>query len=474
LILFSEAVAAVVITVSVEVCAVFPLIVTELGARLQVGGSLAAAGLTEQLRFTIPVNPFDGVNVIAAVFPVVAPGSMLIAAVPPLMTKVGSGVTVRAMDVAAVKVPEVPVTVTVTGPPAVAEPAAVSVSTWVPANVPAANDAVTPLGKPVAARATLPVNPPTSVTEMVLVPLLPAATDTLFGAAESVKLGGTLTVRAMEAVAVRPPEVPVIVTGTGPPNVAVLLAVSVTTLEPVVGLVANAAVTPLGNPETASVTLPLNPLAPFTVIVSVLLLPWATDREDAEVERVKLGDGLTVTATLVDADKLPEIPVMVTVTGPPTVAVPLADRVSALELVAGLVANAAVTPLGKPDAESITLPLNPFARVIVMVSGSAAAPWTTARLVTPDESVKLGGAFTVSATVVEPVRDPEVPLIVTVTGPPSVAVLDAVSVSTLELVAGFVAKPAVTPLGNPDAVRVTPPVNPPTPDTVIVLVPLLP
>jgi len=72
--------------------------------------------------------------------------------------------------------------------------------------------------------------------------------------------------------------------------------------------------------------------------------------------------------------------------------------------------------------------------------------------------------------VVEAVSVPEVPLIVTVTGPPAVAVLLTVSESTLELVAGLVAKEAVTPLGNPDAASVTLPVNPPMPVTVMVSV----
>jgi hypothetical protein len=68
------------------------------------------------------------------------------------------------------------------------------------------------------------------------------------------------------------PEVPVIVTVYAP-AVAELLAVSVTTLEPVVGLVENDAVTPLGSPEAASVTLPPNPFTSVTVMVSVALLP---------------------------------------------------------------------------------------------------------------------------------------------------------------------------------------------------------
>jgi hypothetical protein len=46
--------AAVVVTVSVEVCAAVPLRVNEAGLRLQVGGSLTAEGLMEQLRLTRP------------------------------------------------------------------------------------------------------------------------------------------------------------------------------------------------------------------------------------------------------------------------------------------------------------------------------------------------------------------------------------------------------------------------------------
>ena len=81
--------------------------------------------------------------------------------------------------------------------------------------------------------------------------------------------------------------------------------------------------------------------------------------------------------------------------------------------------------------------------------------------------------MTASEIVANAVSAPEVPLIVIVDVPVA-AVLLAVSVSTLEPVAGFVANAAVTPLGNPVAASVTAPVNPPTSLTEIVLVPLLP
>jgi len=79
----------------------------------------------------------------------------------------------------------------------------------------------------------------------------------------------------------------------------------------------------------------------------------------------------------------------------------------------------------------------------------------------------------VSAIVVVAVSEPEVPVIVTV-DEPVVAVALAVSVSRLVPVVGLVPKEAVTPLGKPDAARVTLPVKPPTSVTVMVLVPLLP
>src|ERR1700728_1317452 len=92
------------------------------------------------------------------------------------------------------------------------------------------------------------------------------------------------TVSASFVVAVKLPEVPVIVT-VADPVVAVLLAVSVSTLVPVVGVVANAAV----RPDAARVTLPVNPPTSVTVIVLVPLLPWVIVRLLGESDSVKLG-----------------------------------------------------------------------------------------------------------------------------------------------------------------------------------------
>lgn len=56
----------------------------------------------------------------------------------------------------------------------------------------------------------------------------------------------------------------------------------------------NTAVTPLGRPEAASVTLPVNPPPSVTVMVAVPLLPWAIESADAEDARVKLGTGVSL------------------------------------------------------------------------------------------------------------------------------------------------------------------------------------
>ena len=81
-----------------------------------------------------------------------------------------------------------------------------------------------------------------------------------------------VTVNATVVLAVRLPEVPLIVT-VDVPTVAELLAVSVSTLDAVVGFVENDAVTPIGRPEAARVTVPVNPFRSATVMVSCPLLP---------------------------------------------------------------------------------------------------------------------------------------------------------------------------------------------------------
>ena len=64
--------------------------------------------------------------------------------------------------------------------------------------------------------------------------------------------------------------------------------------------------------------------------------------------------------------KLPDEPATVTVLVPGG-AVLLAVNVNVLVLVVLLGLNEAVTPLGRPDADKLTLPLKPFCGLTVMV-----------------------------------------------------------------------------------------------------------
>lgn len=185
--------------------------------------------------------------------------------------------------------------------------------------------------------------------------------------------------------------------------------------------------------------------------------PFAIDTLVGDANSAKFGAPLTVRLSVVVCVRLPDVPVMVTVAGP-VVAVALAVKVSLLVVVPGFGLNAAVTPDGKPEADMVTLAVNPLRRVIVTVLVPA-APCEIATLVGDAAREKLGEAFTVRLTVAVCVRLPEVPVMVTVAAP-VVAVALAVSVNVLVVVAGLVLKATVTPAGKPDAANVTPPLKP--------------
>ena len=85
-----------------------------------------------------------------------------------------------------------------------------------------------------------------------------------------------------------------------------------------------------------------------------------------DAEREKFAAAIMVNDTVVEFDRIPEVPV--TVTGKVPVAAP-EDAVSVNRdvVVAGFGLNEAVTPLGKPDAVKVTLPLKPFCGFTVIV-----------------------------------------------------------------------------------------------------------
>lgn len=174
-------------------------------------------------------------------------------------------------------------------------------------------------------------------------------------------------------LAVREPEVPVTVRPTVAAG-AELLAVRVSTLDPLVGFVLHDAVTPVGSADvTARLTLPLNPYWGDTLTVVVPDAPWMIVSTPGESESMKLG-GWTLTVTLVDTVTLPEVPVTVTEAVAARAEL-LAVRVRTLVPAVGFVPHDAVTPVGSVDVTArLTLPVNPPASVTVMVV-ELDAPW---------------------------------------------------------------------------------------------------
>jgi hypothetical protein len=224
---------------------------------------------------------------------------------------------------------------------------------------------------------------------------------------------------------------------------------------------------------TAPVVTGLDPA--LTLAVSVSALPAEIDVTGAPTEvtarlvAVTVGAVLTVTPRSVVATRLPEVPVMVAV-AMPTFAALLAVNVSRLDKVeVGFGAKDAVTPLGSPEAVRFTLPMNPFSGDTAMVA-LPEPPWI--KFTSPGASSMVKAcARTVNERVVDTVRAPEIPVMVTV-ALVGVAVLLAFSVTTLDWVeVGFGLKDTVTPLGRPDAERLTLPLNPYRGLTVMVEVP---
>jgi hypothetical protein len=194
-------------------------------------------------------------------------------------------VTVRVISVVRVKLPDVPVMVTV-NPPLIALLLAATIKMLVPVVLAGVKKAFTPLGKPDAVKLTLPVKPFCGVTVIVLARLDPCARFRLFGEAERVKLGVAFTVRLIVVVLVKLPEVPVIVT-VAVPAAAVPLAESVKLLVVKVLLGVKEAVTPTGKPDTDKLTLPEKAPVGVTVIVLLPLAPCTRVMLLGEADSVK-------------------------------------------------------------------------------------------------------------------------------------------------------------------------------------------
>jgi len=209
--------------------------------------------------------------------------------------------------------------------------------------------------------------------------------------------GAAVTVRDREVLLVRDPEVPVIVMDTVPvvaaPEALRVNVLVVLVLLMVAGL--NEAVTPVGRVEFDNVTLPVNPFCGLRVMVLEPAVPCTSERLLGEPESEKLGvaAALTVKERAVVLVREPEVPLMVTVTVP-VVAVLLALRVNVLVLllpVLGVLTGLkeAVTPLGRAEFDKVTLPVNPFCGVMVMVL-LPLEPWVMLKLDGDAKRAKLG------------------------------------------------------------------------------------
>ena len=95
-------------------------------------------------------------------------------------------------------------------------------------------------------------------------------------------------------------------------------------------------------------------------------MPGAIDSALGFAVRLNVGLAVIVRLSVVVCVMLPETPVIVMV-DVPTVALAAAVRVSRLVELVGLGLNPAVTPLGRPEALNVGLPLNPFTGTTVIV-----------------------------------------------------------------------------------------------------------
>lgn len=314
---------------------------------------------------------------------------------------------------------------------------------------------------------------------IVLVPLAPAARLTLEGVAESVKLAGAATVRAMVVLLATVPDVPVTVTVETPGvavakalNVSVVLRVAV-----VAGL--NVAVTPAGSPVAEKATLPLKVPCGVTAMVLTPLPPGRTLRLAGDAARVKPFAAPTVRLMAAVLCRVPDVPVMVMTDGP-TTADADAVKVSVLVPAALGAPKEAVTPVGRPEAASETAPVKPFCAFTAMAA-VLELPAARFRLAGVAAMLNAGVPVMVRAKRAVLVRVPDVPPavlddvpVIVIADVAATAELAAASVSVLVVVALAGLNVAVTPAGNPETARFTAPLKPCCALTVMVLVPLAP
>lgn len=241
-----------------------------------------------EARATAAVKPFNDATVIVEVPAVFTATVTLVgAAVRP---KSGTPVTVKATVVEWERVPDVPVTVTVTLP----------ITVKVQDSVELPDPPVTVGGDRVQAllsetRATSPVNPFRGDTAIVEDPANPTTTVTVAGVAAIEKSAATVEVNATLAEWEREPLVPVTVTVTVPGTLKVHERVEVP--EPPVTVAEDSVQAEL---SLVRATFPLNPFNGEMEIVEVPGDPTVTVTEAGLAEIVKSGAAVTVKVTVAE------------------------------------------------------------------------------------------------------------------------------------------------------------------------------
>ena len=279
---------------------------------------------------------------------------------------------VRVTLVEWLRVPEIPVKVSV-ALPAVALEAAVMVTFWaVPGvSVKAAGAAVTPTGSPVRATATVPEKPLTALAVTLIgIPAAPAVRLRDAGDAVSVKSGlaeAATMVRATSAEWLREPDVPDKVSIALPAEADEEAVMVTCWIVPGVRVsVAGVAVTPAGSPVRVTATGLEKPLTALAeTFIGIPAAPAVRVSKAGAAVSVKSGVGaeaaVMAAETVVEWLNAPDVPEKVMVASP-AAAEEAAKRVTvwAVPGVRVRVAGCAVTPLGRPVMVTATLEVKPF------------------------------------------------------------------------------------------------------------------
>jgi hypothetical protein len=198
----------------VTVTAVVPIAALALAVKVSVLAVVALAGLNdavtplgsaETVRLTAPVNPYLGAMVM--VFAAVDPWATLTVEAEEVNEKLAGGVTVRVIATVALRVPDLPVTVTAVLP-ATALALAVNVKVLAVAVLAGLNDAVTPVGTAEMVRLTTPVNPYLGATAIDAVPVPACGTLTVEAVVVRLKAGTPVTWSVIATLEAMLPETP--------------------------------------------------------------------------------------------------------------------------------------------------------------------------------------------------------------------------------------------------------------------------